>query len=209
MQKTITALKLQKRNSNRVNLYLDNEFAFGLFMVNAANLKVGQILTQSVIEKLQASDLIESGYQKALKYIAFKPRTQFDVRKKLLESGFEVQIIDLIIEKLIDKEYINDHQYAQNWIENKSITQPRSKKLITWELKNKKVSDEIIEDVVKKMEPDEGLAFKAAEKYARRLSNCEKEVFLRRLSGFLQRRGFSYSIVKPVVIQTWEKLSQH
>jgi len=58
------------------------------------------------------------------------------------------------------------------------------------------------------MVPDEKLAVLASEKYARRLSGCDKDVFFRRLTGYLSRRGFSYSIVKPIVEETWVKLRQ-
>jgi len=208
MQKTITALKIQKRNQNRVNIFLDNEFAFGLFTINVANLKVGQLISQSAIDKLQHEDHIEEGYQKALRFISFKPRTQFEIRKKLSESEFSEEIINIVINKLVQKGYVNDFEFAQNWAENRSIYKPRSKKLISWELKNKKVNKEIIDEVIIGMVPDEKLAVLASEKYARRLSGCDKDVFFRRLTGYLSRRGFSYSIVKPIVEETWVKLRQ-
>jgi regulatory protein len=208
MQKTITALKIQKRNQNRVNIFLDNEFAFGLFTINVANLKVGQLISQSAIDKLQHEDHIEEGYQKALRFISFKPRTQFEIRKKLSESEFSEEIINIVINKLVQKGYVNDFEFAQNWAENRSIYKPRSKKLISWELKNKKVNKEIIDEVIIGMVPDEKLAVLASEKYARRLSGCDKYVFFRRLTGYLSRRGFSYSIVKPIVEETWVKLRQ-
>jgi regulatory protein len=208
MQKTITALKIQKRYQNRVNIFLDNEFAFGLFTINVANLKVGQLISQSAIDKLQHEDHIEEGYQKALRFISFKPRTQFEIRKKLSESEFSEEIINIVINKLVQKGYVNDFEFAQNWAENRSIYKPRSKKLISWELKNKKVNKEIIDEVIIGMVPDEKLAVLASEKYARRLSGCDKDVFFRRLTGYLSRRGFSYSIVKPIVEETWVKLRQ-
>ena len=208
MLKTITALKVQKRNPNRVNIFLDDEFAFGLYLFTAACLKVGQKISQNLIEKLQEDDQIEAGYQKALRFISYKPRTKADIQKKLLESGFDKESISIVIKRLIEKGYLDDHLYAKNWIENRSVFRPRSHKLFTWELRNKKVSEEIISEVVGNAVPDEQLALLAAEKYARRLSGCEKDVFIRRLSGYLNRRGFSYSIVKPLVIETWEKLRQ-
>jgi regulatory protein len=58
------------------------------------------------------------------------------------------------------------------------------------------------------MIPEEKLAMLAAEKYARRLSGNEKEVFFQRLSGYLIRRGFSYSIVNVTVQKIWNNLRQ-
>ncbi|MBW6472939.1 MAG: RecX family transcriptional regulator [Anaerolineaceae bacterium] len=203
MQNTITALTTQKRNPNRVNIFLDGEFSFGLYIINAGHLKVGQTISQEMIDSLKKNDQIEEGFQKALKYISFKPRTTFEVVKKLKENDFEEDIISLVLEMLVEKGYVNDLEYAKNWVENRSVYKPRSKKLITWELKNKKISEDIISEVTGEMISEEELAILAAEKYARRLSGYEKEVFFQRLSGYLIRRGFSYSTVNSTVQTIW------
>ncbi len=208
MQKTITALTIQKRNPNRVNIFLDGEFSFGLNVVNAGHLKVGQIISQEIIDRLKKVDQIEDGYQKALKYISYKPRTMHEVNRKLNENDFNQDIIPIVLEMLVEKGYVNDSQYAKNWVENRSVYKPRSKKLVTWELKNKKISEDIIREVTGDMMPEEKLATLAAEKYARRLSGYEKEVFFRRLSGYLIRRGFSYSTVNSTVQTVWNNSRQ-
>jgi regulatory protein len=209
MQKTITAIKKQKRNSNRVNIYLDDEFSFGLYVIHAVRLKIGQNLSDSEIDALQYEDQIESAFQKALTFLAYKPRTVFDVRKKLIDGGYSGQIVETILEKLLEKDYLNDQQYAENWIENKSINKPRGKKLVRLELKHKNIDQEIIEDAVNQMDQDEELAFRAAERYHKRLLNLEEDVFKRRLTGFLIRRGFSYSTVRPIVEGFTENLRQN
>ncbi len=209
MQKTITAIKKQKRNSNRVNIYLDDKFSFGLYVIHAVRLKIGQTLSASEIDALQYEDQIESAFQKALTFLAYKPRTVFDVRKKLIDGGYSGQIVETILEKLLEKDYLNDQQYAENWIENKSINKPRGKKLIRLELKHKNIDQEIIEDAVSQMDQDEELAFRAAERYHKRLLNLEEDVFKRRLTGFLIRRGFAYSTVRPIVEGFTENLRQN
>ena len=209
MQKTITAITKQKSNDNRVNIYLDDEFSFGLYAINAVRLKVGQIITQTAINGLLFEDQLEAAFQKSLRFIAYKPRTNFDVRKKLIESGYPEEIVEIILQRLEEKGYINDHQFANNWSENKSLNKPRSKKLIRLELKQKSIDEEIIEEVVNRMDSDDELAIRAAEKYYRKLSNLEEITFRRRLTGFLLRRGFSYSVIKPIVDQFWEKTCQN
>ncbi len=203
MQKTITALTVQKKNPNRVNIFLDGVFSFGLYIVNAGHLKVGQIISQNVIDQLLKEDQIEDGFQKALRFIAYKPRTTNEVIKKLKGIGLQEDVIAIVIEKLTEKKYVDDLQYAKNWVENRSVNKPRSRKLVKWELKNKNISEEIISEVTGEMLPEEKLAILAAEKYARRLSGFEEEIFTRRLSGYLIRRGFSYSTVYSTVQRVW------
>jgi regulatory protein len=206
MQKTITALKIQKNNSNRVNIYLDDKYSFALYKIVALNLKVGQIVNNDEVERLLKKDQEENCYQKALKYIAFKPRTQMDVVNKLRNYDFDEDTILDTIELLLSKGYIDDHSFAQNWVENRSNFKPRSKKLLSWELRKKNVSKEIINQVTEDIPDDDELAKLAAEKYSRRLSGCDKDAYLRKLTGYLIRRGFSYFTIKPIVQESWNNL---
>ena len=50
----ITAIKLQRRNHQRVNIYLNGQFAFGLARIVAAWLQVGQNISHEKIEQLRA-----------------------------------------------------------------------------------------------------------------------------------------------------------
>lgn len=206
MQKTITALKIQKNNSNRVNIYLDDKYSFALYKIVALNLKVGQILNNDEVQRFLKKDQEENCYQKALKYIAFKPRTQMDVVNKLRNYDFDEDTIRDTIDLLLSKGYIDDHSFAQNWVENRSNFKPRSKKLLRWELSKKNVSKEIINQVSEDIPNDDELAKLAAEKYSRRLSGCDKDAYLRKLTGYLLRRGFSYSTIKPIVQESWNNL---
>ncbi len=208
MQKIITALKQQKNNPNRVNVFLDGQFGFAVYKIVAAYLKIDQAISENSIEKLLQDDLKEDCYQKALKFIAFKPRSRQEVINRLKRYDFNDETISSIIKVLEEKKYINDIDFAQNWVENRTTCKPRSKNLIRWELRNKKISDEIIEKISDEMPTDEELVIVAAEKYSKRLTGCEKDVFFRRLAGYLMRRGFPFSIVNPVVNKTWEDLRQ-
>jgi hypothetical protein len=62
MERKITAIAIQKRNRERVNIYLDGEYAFGLARIVAAWLQVGQFLSEEKIVDLQSEDGQESVY---------------------------------------------------------------------------------------------------------------------------------------------------
>jgi regulatory protein len=208
MTQIITALKLQKKNINRVNIYLDGEFAFGLAKITAAWLHLGQELSAKEIISLKDADEIEVAYQRALKYLSYKPRTGTEVINKLISLNYSNETIENVYSKLVEKNYINDHQFAEIWVENRNTFRPRSHKMLSWELRNKKVNESIITTVLAEVDPDEELAKSAAGKYVHRLEKCEHDIFFRRLTGFLSRRGFSYSIISPIAHQLWEEYGQ-
>ena len=208
MTQKITALKLQKRNTNRVNIYLDGEFSFGLARITAAWLHVGQELSDEEITTLKKADEIEVAYQRALKFLSYKPRTGIEVKNKLTSLDYQLDTIESVYSKLVEKGFINDSQFAELWVENRNTFRPRSHKMLSWELRNKKVDEKIISSVLAEADPDELLAMEAAEKYVHRLKLCDQKVFSRRLTGFLARRGFDFSIISPIVRKLWEDQAQ-
>ena len=70
----ITAIEVQKKNPNRVNISLDDQFAFGLSRLAAAWLKVGQTLSEEKIADLQSADAREVAFQKAMRFLGYRAR---------------------------------------------------------------------------------------------------------------------------------------
>ena len=198
MTRKITALKVQKKNPDRINVYLDGEFSFGLSRIVAAWLSIGQEINQAKIDELLAKDEIEVAYQRSLRFISYRPRSSYEVEQKLEKLDFPESVIEIVIDRL-------NHQFAELWVENRSEFRPRSHRVLRWELKQKKISEDIIQDVLLNADAELALAETAARKYARRLRDQEFDVFKKRLTGFLARRGFSYQITNEIVNMMWEE----
>ena len=164
MNNTITLVQPQKKDKTRLNVYIDNEFAFGVSSYIGGNLRVGQVLSQSDIDRIVNSDTREKAYQRALRFIGYKPRTEFEIRKKLKEIGFAESEIISVTEELSSKNYIDDRKYAIDWIELRSISKPRSRKQLAFELGKKGISREIIQEEIDRAPDDEDSALKLGRK---------------------------------------------
>jgi regulatory protein len=208
MDRQITALKVQKRNPNRVNVFLDGEFAFGVSRIVAAWLKVGQVLTEEKILSLQQEDAQEVAFQNALNVISYRPRSLHEVQKKLQEKGFDETVVRLVVERLKESGLVEDKEFAQAWIENRTVFRPRSRKLMALELRQKGVPDEVVQEALVESDDDETLAYQAAIRYARRLKKLEWLEFRKKLSAYLMRRGFSFEVVSPLVRRVWKELQE-
>jgi regulatory protein len=200
----ITALEVQKKNPNRVNVYLDGEFAFGLSRIVAAWLEPGMKINQEKINSLQAADTSEIVYQKALKLLDYRPRTEKEIYQRLAQKGYEPENIEITIDRLRTANLVQDGQFARMWVENRNTSHPRSMRLMQYELKMKGVQDVLIENALAESESDLTLAQRAAEKHARKLRNLEWLDFRKKLSAFLARRGFSFETINFVVRSVWE-----
>ena len=197
--KVITAIRVQKHDPGRLNIELDGEFAFGLSRMTAAWLKVGDRISESRAADLQKSDASESAYQKATRLLDYRPRTEMEIRQKLQQKGFETEEIETVVRRLKNANLVADEQFAKMWIENRNESHPRSRRMIRYELKNKGISEQIIDNALTESEQDSELAMKAASRYARRLNSVDRQAFQKRLSAYLARRGFSYGTIAPVV----------
>lgn len=206
LMKKITAIEPQKKNLQRVNVYLDGEFAFGLARIVAAWLKIGQEISDEKIAALQAEDEREAVYQRALRLLNYRPRSTAEIRKNLDKHNIPVPLIAETIERLERNGLVNDETFARLWVENRNQFRPRSRSYLTMELHQKGIDDEIIRTVLNADADEEALAFEAARKYARRVEGLEQTEFRNKLGGFLARRGFSYAIIAPIVALLWEEI---
>lgn len=204
MGRKITAINVQKRNPQRVNIYLDGEFAFGLSRIVAAWLSVGQELDEEKIASLQLEDAQEVAYQMALNLLSYRSRTEAEVRTHLVKKGIDEGIIQSVLERLRRSGLLNDQRFAQDWVENRSEYRPRGRRALVYELRQKGVSDEAIQAAVEELD-EEKLAYQAAQKKARQLKPMDWQEFKQKMYAFLSRRGFSYEISAPVVFRIWKE----
>lgn len=205
MANTITALKQQKRNPNRVNVYLDGEFAFGLAKIVAAWLQVGQELEPEKIEELRAEDEFEAALQRAVNFLSYRPRSQQEVERNLRKHDVPPEVIDRALGRLRDRHLVDDLAFARLWVENRNAFRPRGRYALRSELRQKGVPDPIIAQALEGVD-EARLARIAAEKKARQLQDLESKDFFKKLSGHLSRRGFGYEIVAEASRQAWESL---
>jgi regulatory protein len=203
MGKIITDLKNQKRDTQRVNVYLDGEFAFGLAYRLASSLNVGDKLGSEDIKLLTYQDAIEKAYMKALNFINYRPRSASEVERSLRKREIPDNIIKKVIERLENKGYINDLEFAHFWVDNRSSFRPRGIHALRIELRKKGIADNIIDEALEPIDEEEMCAL-AAKKQAHKYKNLDWLQFRKKLTGYLARRGFQYAIISDIIPKIWK-----
>jgi len=204
MAGTITELRFQKRNADRVNVYLDGRFAFGLAAIVAARLKIGQALSDEEIARLGGRDEVEKAYERALNFLSYRPRSEAEVRRNLRRKDLDEEIIEEAILRLIRVGLVDDVEFARYWVDNRMQFNPRGGRALRQELRQRGVSPEIIAEAVGDLD-EEAAARQVAVAGARRYESLPARDFQRKMGAYLARRGFSYGVIKPVI----EELCQH
>jgi regulatory protein len=198
MAGSVTALEPQKRSKDRVNVYLDGEFAFGLAVLVAAGLSVGMRLSDEKIAELRAADGLEQAHSRALDYLTYRPRSEAELRAYLDQKGYAQDVADEVLARLARVGLIDDESFAQFWRDNRARFRPRGRRMLSFELGQKGVASEIIEAALD--DYDEAAAARSvAQEQARRLGNLPPDVARRRLFERLARRGFSYDLIQETL----------
>jgi regulatory protein len=201
---TVTRLERQKKNPERVNVYLDDEFAFGLNEMEAVQLRKGQVLSDADVAALKSSDTLHKAVEQGIGLLSYRPRSTHEVRTALAKKH-DPNVIDGAIERLVTMGYLDDVGFARFWIENRSAFKPLSSRALRFELREKGVPDDIINTLLADV-TDEEAALKAAQSQLRKHRGKPRQHFREQMSNFLQRRGFSYGVANSVIKQLQETL---
>lgn len=204
--KRITAIRAGRGKGKRVNVFLDDKFAFSLEAEVAVmeGLKVEQELSDSQIETLTGADNYHRCLNAAAHYLSYRPRSESELRERLYRRGFGEENIEAVIAKLKEQGLVDDIAFAQFWKDSRETFSPRSRWLTKLELRRKGVAEEIMDKVVDAVN-DEDCAYRAALSKARSLLLSDYQDFRRRLGGYLRRRGFSYGVINHTVELMWQE----
>ena len=205
MQRKVTAISAQKRNPQRVNVYLDGEFAFGLAKIVAAWLQIGQELSEEKIARLKEQDEYEVTYQQALNFLSYRVRTEDEIRRHLEEKGAPPETLDHTLERLRQARLVDDARFAAAWVDNRNEFRPRGRRALAYELKQKGLDDQTIQNTLETLDEDE-LAYRAASKKARGLREMDRKEFQNKLYRYLAQRGFNYETIAGASSRLWAEL---
>lgn len=204
---TITRLTIQKKDAERVSVFIDQRYVFGIHqeVLLQFGLKKGDFLSVADQEAIQAADGMLRAKVVAIRYIGYKPRTVQEVRRKLRRSGFEEVQIAHAVERLLTLEYLNDEAYAKTYAQQRFTHKNYGPQRIRAELMKRGLGREAIDVALQSFEANPNdlveAAFEVAEKRWSRLKEREPDARKRRhkLSSFLQRRGYTFDTIQAVL----------
>lgn len=210
MNNKITKIETQVKNKNRVSIFIDEKFAFGIYYQTM--IKYDLVVGMIIDEKLKNEIIIEDEYNKALNaalhYLSYRDRTEQEVKEKLLEKEYARITITKVIKELIKLNYIDDSAFAKDYISFK--IKKMGKRKIRYKLESMGIDDLIIDnELMNYSNRDEYIAaYEIASKKNDQYSNISYQKRYSRLSGLLNRRGFSYSVTKDVLSEILEEYKE-
>jgi regulatory protein len=140
----------------------------------------------------------------ALRFLAYRPRSVAEVRRRLARQGHAPDVIEATVQWLESYHLVDDRAFATFWAESRAQFRPSGPRLLRAELAQRGVSPDLTREVVAGVDEEEG-AYRAAAKRAARLAREDEAAFRRKLGAFLERRGFAYDVIARTVERIWRE----
>jgi len=211
----ITAITIQARDKNRVNVSVDGKYRLSLDVYQLVDLgiKMGKEYTEAEIVALEEESQYGKLYTRALEYCLMRPHSKRELRDYLyrktrdtpmktggMRKGVSVALTNRVFDRLEEKGYIDDEKFAIFWIENRNLRKGSSKRKLSSELSAKGVDRAIIEKFLIETErTDESELQKIIAKKQSRYDDEQK------FMSYLARQGFSYDDIKAALNNTDEE----
>ena len=195
----ISNLVPSRTNHGLISIYSDSKLLVELSIesIEKFNLKIGYHLSSDEIRLLEIESTKEIYYRKSLNLISIRKRSIKEISEYLAKFKLSQELIDKIIEKLISKGYLSDLEFAKAFVSDRNILNPTSFIKLTYLLRVKGISQDIIDSVISKDEVNDS-SLKSLIDKKRRITRYQDD---KNLINYLMRQGFSYSEIK-------EKLSE-
>lgn len=201
----ITRLVQQKRDAERVSVFIDGTFAFGLALDLAvrAGLRKGQTLTVEEQQALLDDEERLKAKAVALDYIAYQARTEDEVRRKLARKGFPDEVADEAVARMEELGYLDDESYARAYARGRLAGRGHGPQRIRNDLRKRGVAaktiDAVLEEVVEQDDLRETALRHGRKRWLRLASEQDPRKRRKKLSDFLMRRGYGFDLIREVV----------
>ncbi len=197
---TITSIEPQKNRKDRVSIFVDGEFAFGLSLDALAllGLKKGDSVTAEQLAQWRETAIYDEAKTAAFTILARRIHSEKEVRQKLREKKFPAEIIEKVITRLYEMNLLNDAHFAGALVRDKLKRTPIGKSALKSKLFQKGIAKETIDDVLSETDLNsEELCTKAAERKLKTLAKePDAQKRKQKLVQFLMRRGFEWETIR-------------
>jgi regulatory protein len=193
----VSDIQLQKKDSSRYSVYVDDKYVFGLdgLELSASNLRVGLTLSPAEVEDWQSRSSEGKAYNAAVRYLSYRRRSRTEVQQYLKDKEYDLATSELTLERLDDLGLINDNAFAAAWISDRMRLKPRSRMRLVAELREKGIAAEVIEESLSVLSRDDllealrGIIAKKRRRYATEA----------KLIQYLGTLGYSYDLIKKAI----------
>lgn len=201
-----------KQTHKRYQILVDDESALSVHedVLVKYGLHKGMEIELADLTEISKAQEQHSVAQAFLRFISYRPRSFFEAEKHLVQKGYEQQLVEQVLKSMKQMGYLNDFEYAKNWVAERRSGKKLGISRLKQELKQKGIDSVIIDEVIGEEDVDgeRQLVTEVAIRRYSRLRNENWQKVERRLGSYLLRRGFSSRLVRQTLEQLRTKHDQ-
>ena len=201
----VTRLVAQQKNPNRVSVFIDGAFAFGVHvdLVVEFGLHKGKGLDVEAQEEIIAADRVRAARETAMGYLGYGARTEREVRQKLIRSGFDDNVAEDTVARLRELGYLDDAAYARSYAQARFRNRGYGPGRLRSDLMRRGIAaaliDAVLDDLTEQEDMLEAARRHAEKRWPRLAAEPDARKRRKKLSDYLVRRGFSYDIARSII----------
>lgn len=194
----ITDIKAQVKRQGRYSVYVDEKYSFSLSEneLLTVGLRIGQEYSAEEFENLKQKAVLDKAYMRAYDLLSRRARSEWELRDYLKRKDYDTPTINDIVKTLQGKGYIDDAKFAESWVRNRRLLKATSKMRLRQELKQKRVSDDVITIALEEDETSERDVLRDLVQRKRQQTRYQDKD---KLMQYLLRQGFRYDDIKEVL----------
>lgn len=195
----ITKIVQQVKKHDRYSIFVDEKYSFSLSETALLESKLasGQELTREQVEEYKQLSNDDKLYNRALNYVALRPRSLWEVEFYLKRKDSPPPLIEQITNKLLRLGLLDDKKFAEAFVHDRRLLRSASTRKLQLELRKKHIANDIIEKVLAEDETDERNMLKDLIAKKRQQTKYKEDDL--RLMQYLARQGFGYGDIKDAL----------
>ena len=157
---------------------------------------------------MTAADSPKEAYQAALRFLARRSHSRWELFTKVTRKGFSRRDINQALDRLEELGYLNDRAFALEYSRYRLKQSPRGRKLLALELVKRGIPRELIESVLSEVYQEfseEDLISGLVEKWRRAHPGDVSDTEIKKLSQSLGRKGFGWEGIRQGVSELEDK----
>jgi regulatory protein len=199
----ITKISAQKNNTERFNLFIDEKYAFSVDadVLARFQLSKGKELSALDLTEIEYQDDIRKGVNSAIQFLSFRMRSGKEVRDYLKKSELDEAIIQEVIHKLFERNYLNDLEFAKAYVRTQMNTTKKGPVILKQELQAKGINVHEIELALEEYSNDLQVenAMALAVKTIKQNRKLAEKMVQQKMEQVLVRKGFMHHTINIVL----------
>ncbi len=182
---------------------MDGKFVVGVNedVVVGLGLKIGQQFSEDELNAVVRAEILAKAKERALGLLSYRSRSREELSRRLKRAGYDEDIVEETLLGLENAGFIDDAQFSQSWVNSRVSEKGLGKARVRWELRQRGVASEVIEEALSSVDPDEEriLAADAARRRWEKDKDPDLRSKRRRVASYLQRQGFEWQLISEAM----------